>query len=857
MNDQPLPSNGDIRSVKFRRMQLLVAGIGLLVAFGSFFQVRGWEQNAEQIRFEYLSAASYAVFHSRVESFFMEIQSMEKFFSNSDQVTRDEFNGFTKPILKRFPDTHAIMWVPKVSHEQRQHIESADWEVGLAGLQIFEHASDNAQENMTVKQKDMYFPVTYIEPYDQELDIVSYDLGSLPEMRRLLEHVDLENNIVFGYLSDLSSFRPPQVEGVLIQPVKLLGAGDKTSVSSTGVDAGYIIARFNLLANLKASSRELEVLGVEAYIHDDSRPVGEKLIFSTPGYIGSDQDADVSLAEGSNVEELSHSKTLNLLGPNWHIVFSPSSDYVKVSLSWLPWTVFLMSLLVTALLITFLGIWQRRSDIMRQVILNIEEDLDASRKQQGAIVELAAEGIITIDKQGLIATFNRAAQDIFGYSCEEVIGKNVSMLLPEEERREHEGFTEHSKLHQARVIKRARDLEGLHKDGSLFPMELNIAPLGDVAGGGFVGIVRDITSRKRVEREVYDQREQLKDILGNTDDAYLQIDWNWMVTYANSRAKDLLGVDIDEILNTDLRETMPDVVSMFYKSLRATLVKREHRQVVVFYGPVLKYLEANSSPTHDGLIVYFRDVTERKQAEIEMIRAKELAEKESKAKSAYLSRMSHELRTPMNAVLGFGQLLEMDDKLNESQLASINEIMKAGRHLLELIDDVLDISRIEAGHYNFNFSEVSIARIAGESVILVQEMADKYGVRLENRVSLDDQSQVSADPKAMKQILINLLSNAIKYNKEGGTATISCEKMGVDRVRIIVTDTGEGISAAYHEILFDPFERLGKEGDVEGTGIGLSVVKGLVEGLGGSIGLESKLGQGSTFWVEFDLIQAS
>lgn len=853
MTEQPLLDSGGIRSVNYRRLKLLVAGLGLLIVFGSFFQVGSWEKSAERVRFDYLSTASYAVFHSRVQSFFSEIQSMGKFFSNSKQVTRDEFRGFAAPILKRFPDTHAIMWVPKVSHEQRQQIELADWEVGLGGGQIFERVPDNVQEHKNAIQRDVYFPVTYIEPYDQELENISYDLGSLPKMRRLLDRAEQENNTVFGYLSDLSSFQPPQVEGVLIQPVKILAAGDKARASKMGIDEGFIIARFDLLATLKASSREIEVVGIEAHFYDDSRPVGERLIFSTND--NSVLDANIAFARDSKLENFFTSQSVDILGPQWRIVFSPSREYVNVSFTWLPWVVSLLCLVVTVWVVMMLGSWERRSDVMRLMLQKGVDDLELSRKQHGAIVALAAEAIITIDKEGLITTFNRAAEGIFGYDADEVIGKNVSVLLPENERDEHHGYTKNSQLYAPRVIKRARDLEGLRKDGSLFPLELNIAPLDDEAGGGFVGVLRDITSRKRTEQEMLSQKEQLTDILENTDDAYLQIDWKWRVTYANPRVKDLLEVDIEEILGTDLRDTMPDVVSMFYKALRTTLVKREHTQVVVFYGPARKFLEANATPTNDGLIVYFRDITERRQAELEMIRAKELAEKESQAKTAYLSRMSHELRTPMNAVLGFSQLLEMDDQLNESQKENVREVMTAGKHLLNLIDDVLDISRIEAGKYNFNFTEITIARVAEESVALLKEMARKYGVHLVNKISPEDESRVYADSGAMKQIQINMLSNAIKYNKEGGTATISSKKVDDGRVRIFVTDTGPGIDAAFHEILFDPFERLGREGEVEGTGIGLSVVKGLVEGMGGSIGLESQLGKGSTFWVEFDLVQ--
>jgi signal transduction histidine kinase/FixJ family two-component response regulator len=228
--------------------------------------------------------------------------------------------------------------------------------------------------------------------------------------------------------------------------------------------------------------------------------------------------------------------------------------------------------------------------------------------------------------------------------------------------------------------------------------------------------------------------------------------------------------------------------------------------------------------------------------------AKDEAERANRAKSEFLSRMSHELRTPMNAILGFAQLLALED-LNADQREGLGHIMGGGEHLLELINEVLDISRIEAGQSSLSREPVEIAEALRESIELMQPLAAAADVRLEPLHVAT--TYVLADRQRLKQVLINLVSNAIKYNRAGGSVNVTCEVSG-DGVRISVRDTGIGIPGKHLEQIFSPFERLGAEhGEIEGTGLGLTVAKRLVEAMKGTIGVESKAGEGSTFWIEF------
>ncbi|MHA7110296.1 PAS domain S-box protein [Sunxiuqinia elliptica] len=250
------------------------------------------------------------------------------------------------------------------------------------------------------------------------------------------------------------------------------------------------------------------------------------------------------------------------------------------------------------------------------------------------------------------------------------------------------------------------------------------------------------------------------------------------------------------------------------------------------------------------------DITERKRAEEEASKARIEAEEANRAKSEFLSRMSHELRTPMNSILGFGQLLEMGE-LKEPQKRGVKHIMQSGKHLLNLINEVLDISRIEAGRLELSIEPVSLENAIYEIIDLVQPQVERNSLNLRFVVSESSRMCVMVDRQRFKQIMLNLVNNAIKYNKSEGSATIETQRIGKGpkkMIRIFVRDTGPGISEEDIEKLFTPFERIGAEKTrTEGTGLGLAVVKKLTEAMAGRVGLTSKKGEGSTFWVEFPL----
>ncbi|MGH7617243.1 MAG: MHYT domain-containing protein [Gemmatimonadaceae bacterium] len=358
-----------------------------------------------------------------------------------------------------------------------------------------------------------------------------------------------------------------------------------------------------------------------------------------------------------------------------------------------------------------------------------------------------------------------------------------------------------------------------------------------------------------------ESEERYRSVVSEIDEVIFRTDASGRWTFLNPAWTQITGFAVDESLGGTVETSIyPDdraAASERCKGLaNGTADYCRHEVRYITRDGAWRWVEvhARASRNADGALVgtagVIRDVTERRLAEDALHAAREVAEAASRAKSEFLSRMSHELRTPLNAILGFGQLMELDAS-TPAQQENADHILKAGRHLLALINEVLDITGIEAGRLHISAEPVSVSTLVDEVVGLVGALTAQQRITLTvDRRRIGDHF-VQADRQRLKQILLNLTANAVKYNRLDGSACIALDVTADGRARIVVEDTGRGLAPEQIARLFTPFDRLGAEATgVEGTGLGLALSQRLAEAMGGTIGVRSVAGVGSTFWVE-------
>jgi len=514
------------------------------------------------------------------------------------------------------------------------------------------------------------------------------------------------------------------------------------------------------------------------------------------------------------------------------------------------------------------------------------------------ILNTVADGIITLHaRDGIIETVNPAAQRMFGFNATELTGLNFSALIPELDQEQRNGSLKHySASDEALAIGLGREVIGWRKDSKPFPLEIAVSEMSLGGERYFTCILRDITARKQAEDALLKAGALQSAIFNSANFSSIATDAKGVIQIFNVGAEHMLGYAAVDVMNKITPAEISDPVEIIARAKALSieldteikpgfeaLVFKASRGIEDIYELTYIHKDGSRLPAmvsvtalrdaHNTIIGYLligTDNTARKQVEAErtlldealqdknaeLERATFVAEKANLAKSDFLSSMSHELRTPLGAILGFAQLIESGTPPpTPSQKKSVDQILKAGWYLLELINEVLDLALIESGKLTLSLEPVLLADVMHECESMIEPQAQKRGIDV-TFTQPDFPYCVTGDRTRLKQVMINLLSNAIKYNKINGTVTVECQLTAWDSVRISVHDTGAGLSSEQLSQLFEPFNRLGQKAkEEEGTGIGLVVCKRLIDLMSGKIGVESTVGKGSVFWIELDLTE--
>jgi len=368
-----------------------------------------------------------------------------------------------------------------------------------------------------------------------------------------------------------------------------------------------------------------------------------------------------------------------------------------------------------------------------------------------------------------------------------------------------------------------------------------------------------------IYKQIQDSEARLSAILDNVIDGIITIDSQGTIKTLNPATARIFYYDVKDLIGQNINILMPEPYHSQHDSYLKNYLETGEAKIIGFGRNVTgKRKDGSTFPVHiainelqisgdtmfTGIV---RDITQQKQNEEELIAAKEDAEKASHAKSVFLSNVSHELRTPLNAILGFSQVLDMTEQ-DETKKNHIQEIVSGGEHLLGLINEILDLAKIETGNFSISLNDHSLQQIIHDSLSMIKPLADSHSIQIEDKVSSLPDTRIKIDEMRFKQVLLNLLSNAIKYNHEKGKITIDCSSNDKNMLCLSITDRGKGFSPEQLNHLFEPFERFGAVNSyIEGTGLGLVISKKLIEEMNGTINVESEVGKGSCFTIYLPL----
>ncbi len=496
------------------------------------------------------------------------------------------------------------------------------------------------------------------------------------------------------------------------------------------------------------------------------------------------------------------------------------------------------------------------------------DDLRDSEQRFRSVIDNAPSFITLKDVDGRIVLSNQKHSDMFGMKPRDMKGKTVFDFLPEKTAKEATAQDQDVLETKSATIMERKTL------GERGPLTYHITKFpipdrtGAISGIGTIGT--DITEHKKMEESLRESESRFRSVVDSSPAAITLKDRDGRFILVNKTYGEWMNADPSEIAGLKIRDLLPKQQGNEIDALDRRVIETGESAVAEgdrpFRDGVTRTVLTHKCPIFSdtgeviSVVSVITDISDRKRAENEIKLAMKEAERANNAKSEFLSSMSHELRTPLNAILGFTQLLntDTDHPLTEKQLDATEQVLKSGDHLLSLIDEVLDLAAIESGKVSLDMEAQDPTPVIESCTAIARNLAEQKGLEFYDRTAGWRLPEINIDATRFRQVLLNLLSNAVKYNRDGGTVTLFFADGEDGTVRFSVADSGRGIAEDKHAQIFSPFSRLGLENsDITGTGIGLTITRELVEAMGGTIGFESTLNLGSTFWLEFPIVSGA
>ncbi|MBU2513679.1 PAS domain S-box protein [bacterium] len=877
-------SIGNIDPLRVRsRLLIIIPMVSLFViSLIIFFNVHKNEETRNELVFEQRANIIYQSLRGKFKDYIDVLFSIERLFSASSEVSRKEFRDFVQYALNQGPGIQALEWIPVVPKHLRQTYKNKALEDGLYSFTFTEF--DEEGHLIPARIRDIYYPVYYLEPLEGNELAMGFNLASNAARLEALEKArDMGYPIASGRIR-LMQTKSIQFGFLILLPIYKGGIIPGSTSGRRNLLMGYALGVFKIADIVKAAVESYFRKGLDIAISDDSAPIDQNMLYQLIQGHSTESPANQILFRQNSLKQ---SFTFEIAGRVWTIHFAANSEYESHSYAQ-SWVVLAISMVFTALLGTLLLVIVGRAaytqaeveDQSRQLSRTgqfLEHEIEDRKQAEdsardnaarlNALVDNIADAIITINVNARVESFNPAAEKIFGYNSSDIIGKNINTLMPEPFKSAHDGYLKaFLNTGISKIIGVGREVKGLRKDGGITDLDLAITEMSVGQKRLFIGILRDISDRKKAEEDL----RRYKKAVEKAGHIIFITNIKGKIEYVNPAfIKETGYSENDAVGKTPRILKSGRMEPIYYQTFWQTILKGDTwEQEIInrkkdgsFY-----YAQQTVSPITDrtglieGFIAVQKDITDIKKSQELLKAAKEEAESANKAKSEFLANMSHEIRTPMNAVLGFSELLSsiVTDKQQSRYLESIQT---AGKSLLTLINDILDLSKIEAGKLELSYEPISLSRlyIEMQSVFEARTKEKNLEFRLEIDPELPD--SLYLDESRLRQILLNLIGNAIKFTDNGyiKVAANLEKKLAENRfnISLSVEDSGIGIPRDQQTSIFDSFKQQDGQSNRKygGTGLGLAICKRLVGIMGGKIELKSTTGAGSLFKIHLKEVQ--
>lgn len=826
---------------------VLVGIIGVSGSITAFMITSNLKESAIEKELIFESKQVVKTIVKKVDSNLQILDSVKAFYNATDNISRQDFKTFIAPSLMGHNDIQAVEWVPLVPHAERLMYEKNAKVDGFNEFVITEKNADG--EFIPANSRDHYFPVYYVEPMKGNEKAVGFDLASSKKRLAALEQAKNRADKTATAQITLVQETGTQAGILVFNPIydnKLVNS--KIGQPSNLLGFVLLVLRVGDLISDTSSAKKSSLL---LYLEDISEPENIETLYGVK-------------PEGSNFSRV---EVITVAGRDWRIIVY--SDVVDTPLIVSAWLVLIGGLIISVMFAFGIAYLIQRREVVEKLVNSRTVELQQSEEQHRAVVENAVDGLLTIDEIGTIERFNQAAQRIFGYEAEEVIGLNIKILMPDPYHREHDGYLKNYRdTGVKKIIGIGRYVQGKRKDGTTFPIELSVSEMRFGSIRKFSGIVRDVSERVALEKErdsftkqLMASEEQHRAVVENAVDGLLTIDEMGTIEKFNQAAQRIFGYESEEVIGHNIKILMPDPYHSehdgYLKNYRDTGVKKiigigryvqgKRKDGTTF--PIdlsISEMVFDKKRKFSGIV---RDVSERVALEKEREKFIEKLTDSNEELARFAFVCSHDLQEPLRMVRSFSEKLQehiADDLENDEKGKKyFNFVIDGASRAQTLITDILSYSSIS------NDTQILESVNIEEIITLIKNNTLSSNNSEKSEVTFDPLPILQGNKTQLLQLFQNLINNGLKYQKIGDIphVHISVEDTG-QHWTFSINDNGIGMEERHLKKIFEVFQRLHRRSKYAGTGVGLSICKKVAERHGGSIWVKSEKDIGSTFYVK-------